>query len=71
MTQTAVAPISHHSIVINSMMITNIKIDSSEAGIILINLILGGRLAVLRPGLPAGAVSPYLSSSPNATEYDQ
>lgn len=49
MTQTAVAPISHYSILIKGMMITNKKIDSSDAGIILINLILAERSAVHSP----------------------
>lgn len=58
MTQAAVVPISHHSKLINNMMITNKKIDSSDVRIVLINLILVERSAVHSPAHQQGPFVP-------------
>ena len=58
LTQTAAAPIRHHSKLITTMMITNKKIDSSDARIILINLIRVERSAVPNPAHQWGPFVP-------------
>lgn len=58
LTQTAAAPIRHHSKLITTMMITNQKIDSSDGRIILINLILVERSAAHSPAHQWGPFVP-------------